>query len=547
MTAVISELRVLLCVCFFIQIQTSNAYAQTWPKVFGISEMAWGYDVEESYDKGYHVLCQVDPGWSGVNQMFAWFIKTDINGNRLWEKRIYHNSYLNSCNDITHTPDGGCIMVGSTSKLETGETDIFFIKLNACFEREWCTILSTPGNGDYGIKAQPIADGYIGLLSYYQDWENKRVWTIKLDLLGNVVWRKAYFQDDPGYRNEDACDLMVTPDGGLLVTAYGNYDPQGGWNGWLRSILVKTDSLGNEEWVTRWGEDENFFSLLPMNPSLALNGVFYCANTHYSKLPVEGYVPAFIRTRPDGQEHGYVDLLTGTESAIVTTLHFLYPDTLIMACGWNFPLHDYSQGVAKCDTAGNHIQVKILIDSVINTFQGSTLTFDNKIVLVGGFTKLNTTSDVYLFKINSNLELDSAYTAPRTYDSLCPHPIVSDTLDLEGCGIYTSLPDPILQPDGFKLKAFPVPANNSFTVQLPQQLLAESKMSGVTIHTVYHQWDKTLLQFFDIHGKVIFNKEVYFNEKEVEIDCSAWATGFYAARLLYKNQKVGEVKVLVEH
>jgi hypothetical protein len=118
-------------------------------------------------------------------------------------------------------------------------------------------------------------------------------------------------------------------------------------------------------------------------------------------------------------------------------------------------------------------------------------------------------------------------------------------MDLEGCGIYTSMPDPILKPDVFKLKAFPVPARDRFTIQIPGQLLAESSMGGVTINTVYHQWDKTTLQIFDITGKLVFEKVVYFNEKELEINCSAWSAGFYAARLVYKNMKVGGVKLLV--
>lgn len=522
-----------------------NSKAQIWPKIFGIEEHAWGADVNENYDHGYLILGQVDPGFAQVNQMYAWLIKTDINGNKLWEKRIYNPEYLNSCNDIAYTPDGGCILAGSTSKLEAGETDIFFIKLNACFEREWCTILSTPGNSDYGNKVLPVDDGYIALVNYYQDWVNNRVWTMKFDLQGNMVWSKNYFQDDPGYRNEESSDLMITPEGGLLVAAYGWYDPQGGWNGWLHSILIKTDSYGNEQWITRWGEDADYLSLLPMYPAIDSQGNYFCTSTHYQKLPVEGYVPAFIKTAPDGQELKSVDLMSGTEAGIASTLHFLYPDTLLLACGWKYPLHDYSEGVVKCDTTGNFIQVKILIDSVINTFQGSTITFDKKMVLVGGFTKLNQTSDIYLFKINSNLELDSAYTAPRTYDSLCPHPILSDTMDLEGCGIYTSLKDPVQEPEFFKLKAYPVPASDKFTIRVPDQLSTASSMGGVNIQTVYHQWDKTTLQIMDITGKLIFTKEVYFNDKEVEINCSAWPVGFYAARLVYKNMKVGEVKVMV--
>lgn len=524
-----------------------NCTAQTWPRIFGLEQQAWGADVMECYDKGYLVLSQLDPGWGGTTNMQAWLIKTDINGNTLWEKRVYHPSYNNAFNDITITSDGGCIMIGSTTRLDSDAFDIMFMKLNACGEKEWCTILTTPDVADYGLKVQPISDGYIGLLSYYTDDIEKRVWTIKLDNYGNVVWQKVYFQDDPGYRNEQARDLLIAPDGGLLVTADGYFDPQGGWNGKLRSILIKTDNEGNEQWITRWGEESDYGSLMPMYPASDDQGYYYCTSTHYMNSPFEGYVPAFIKTAPGGEEQISVNLMTGTEAGIASTLHFLYPDTLVLACGWKYPLYDYSEGVVKCDTAGNIIQVKILIDSVINTFQGGVVTFDKKVVLVGGFTKLNTTSDVYLFKINSNLELDSAYTAPRSYDSLCPYPILSDTLDLEGCGIYTSIPDPVLQPDVFTLKAYPVPAKDRFTIQIPEQLLAEGSMSGVNINTVYHQWDKTTLQIIDINGRIVFEKVVYYNEKEVEINCSAWPNGLYVAHLLYKTIQTSKTKFLVSH
>jgi hypothetical protein len=530
---------------FILVIICSIVSGQTWPKIFGIEEHAWSRDVIEYYDKGYIVLGQVDPGFAGVNQTFGWIIKTDINGNQLWEKKIYNENYSNFSSNLNLSTDAGIILIGSTTKLDSNNTDIMFIKLDACGNREWCTLLSTPGCSDYGIKILPIEDGYISLLSYYnEDITHKRVWTLKLDLSGNVIWSKAYLYE-PEYWSEQSSDLMLTEDGGFLITAYGWYDPAGGLNGKLRSILIKTDNEGEEQWITRWGELSDYISLMPMYPTMDDQGYYYCTSTHYRKLPVEGYVPAFIKTAPNGQEQKAVDLMAGTEAGIASTLHFLYPDTLLLACGWKYPLLDYSEGVIKCDTAGNNIKVKILIDSVINTFEGSAITFDKKMVLAGGFTKLNITSDIYLFKINSNLDLDSAYTAPRTYDSLCPHPIVSDTFDLEGCGIYTSLKDPVKEPEYFKLKAWPVPAIEMFKVQIPDQLSAESSMNGVHINIVYHQWDKTTLQIMDITGKLIFTKEVYFNDKEVEINCSGWPAGFYAARLAYKNMKVGEVKVMV--
>ncbi|MBN1198242.1 MAG: hypothetical protein JXA23_02740, partial [Bacteroidales bacterium] len=34
-------------------------------------------------------------------------------------------------------------------------------------------------------------------------------------------------------------------------------------------------------------------------------------------------------------------------------------------------------------------------------------------------------------KVNSDLEYDSIYTQPFTYDSLCPHPIISTPVELD--------------------------------------------------------------------------------------------------------------------
>jgi hypothetical protein len=528
----------------FIFFNMQVAISQNWPKVYDTIHYSWVHSHTETYDHGYLISGQVD-ALAGVAKTHAWIIKTDINGNKLWEKRIFDKNTITGTENIAQTADGGFILIGSTTQSDTTATDIVFIKLDACFNKEWCTILSTPGCSDYGLKVLPTDNGYISLLTYYnEDITHKRVWSMKLDLSGNVIWSKAYLYE-PEYWSEQSSDLMLTTDGGFLITAYGWYDPAGGLNGKLRSILIKTDNEGNEQWLTRWGEAIDYRSLYPMYQTTDEQGYYFCTATHYQKLPVEGYVPAFIKTSPAGEEAFSADLMSGTEAGIANSLHFLYPDTLVLACGWKKPFENYQQGVIKCDTAGNVIKTKILLDNVQNTFMGSALSFDKKLVLSGGFVIGRPNYCIYLFKINSNLELDSAYTIPRTYDSLCPHPIVSDTMDLEGCGIYTSMPDPILQPDVFKLKVFPVPAKDRFTIQIPEQLLAESSMGGVTINTVYHQWDKTILQIIDITGRIVFEKDIYFNEKEVEINCSAWPAGFYAARLLYKNMKVGEVKILV--
>ena len=88
--------------------------------------------------------------------MYAWLIKSDINGNLLWSKSIFSQSYQIAFSGVDGTADGGFILTGGTTKLDYFNFDIDFIKFNACGEKEWCDIISTPGNDDYGVKIKQI-------------------------------------------------------------------------------------------------------------------------------------------------------------------------------------------------------------------------------------------------------------------------------------------------------------------------------------------------------------------------------------------------------
>lgn len=515
--------------------------AQTWPKIFGQYEIAGSRDVEEMYDKGFLIAGQLDAGYN-VTQMHTWLIKTDINGEVLWSKRIFNQNYWQYTESISLLPNGGFALCGSSNKLDE-QSDPFFSKYNACSEQIWCTILLSEGNVDYAKKILPVNDGYIGLLKYYQN-SNERVSIVKLDINGNIEWRKVYLNNDPGFVNEESRDIMVTPDGGFLLTADVYYDPTGGGNGYLHPTLIKTDSLGAEEWITVWGFDSEYFGFLPRNPLLNQSGTVYYSSTAHNVAGI-GYTPGFIKTSVQGDELSFFDLVPGSESGVASTQHFLTPDTLILGCSWRLPNESTNAGIVKCDTNGNSIVSAILLENVINTFTGSTITFDNKMVLTGGFIKNNPTPDIYLFKVNSNLELDTLYTTPFEYDYLCPDPIPSDTIDLIDCGVYTKLHDPDKEPDIFNLKAYPVPAEDFITVELPGELLLEKVMNGITIKTVFHQWDKTKLQVINMQGTIVTQMDIPSSEKQTTIDCHTWKPGMYAVRLIFRGYKVGEVKVLI--
>ncbi|MCX6281821.1 MAG: hypothetical protein NTU51_07655 [Bacteroidetes bacterium] len=145
-------------ICLFI----SPILAQTWPKTYTTME-AGALWVIQNYDKGYLIL------GSKFNFKLGWIIKTDINGNMLWNKKIGNGQYEIFVKNIEQTHDNGYIISGTT-KQNGNQEDAFILKLNSCGELEWCKIIYTPSIPyDQGWRVKPTLDGGYMLLGLYND------------------------------------------------------------------------------------------------------------------------------------------------------------------------------------------------------------------------------------------------------------------------------------------------------------------------------------------------------------------------------------------
>lgn len=85
---------------------SSPSKSQDWIRTFTAGtwvDVVW---VIETYDKGYLILDNENPPG------FLWLIKTDINGNKIWEKRIGAGNYQIRFWNIEQTTDGGYILTG---------------------------------------------------------------------------------------------------------------------------------------------------------------------------------------------------------------------------------------------------------------------------------------------------------------------------------------------------------------------------------------------------------------------------------------------------
>ena len=123
--------------CFVLLIFYSlNTRCQEWIRIYGQGQSPYVLYVIEDYDKGYDIFGTIN------FYKYQWFIKTCINGNILWEKKIGNGVYTVWSGNIEKTTDGGYIICGTWTKFNPSY-DAFIIKLNACAEVEWCKTLIT--------------------------------------------------------------------------------------------------------------------------------------------------------------------------------------------------------------------------------------------------------------------------------------------------------------------------------------------------------------------------------------------------------------------
>jgi len=105
---------------------------------------------------------------------------------------------------------------------------------------------------------------------------------------------------------------------------------------------------------------------------------------------------------------------------------------------WGSIWSAFPQKAVIIDTLGNILNQTILVD---NEWMAHTnKTHDDKLLFFTNKYDVETEEyDAYLFKLNQKLEHDTFYTYPYLYDTLCPYPIISDTILLDSCDIIVGI------------------------------------------------------------------------------------------------------------
>jgi parallel beta-helix repeat protein len=291
----------------------NTVWNQTYTVSFQGSSGGNALSMIETRDGGYIIVGACTPYLSGEGSNNGFALKTDSSGKVQWSK-IYGGSGIDFFRSVTQTGDGNYVLAGYTTSFGAGSFDAWLVEINASGNQVWSKtygegpksspIQPQPGvAGDEGANSvvQTSAGGFAlaGYTYSYGTVGSRSAWLIKTDVSGNVEWSKTYAIEGQSTANA----LVQTSDGGLAFA--GSTSNSTNWGFVDDMWVVKTDSVGNEQWNQAFGgmtgtpdsdvanslteaSDGGFVLAGSTNPgSTAHGGYFYVVKT----LPVSQSQP----------------------------------------------------------------------------------------------------------------------------------------------------------------------------------------------------------------------------------------------------------------
>ena len=365
-----------------------------WLKTFGGTGADNGYSVQQTIDGGYILVGETYS--FGAGSADIWVIKTDGNGNKLWDKTLGGMNQDYNPN-IKQTNDNGFIITAKTYSFGAGENDIWVVKLDENGTEQWN---KTYGKQfvDYNGECQQTTDGgyiIVGTTSRNEPL-NFDLWLIKIDSEGNEQWNRT-FQTAP-QSFEFGLSVQQTNDSGYIIAgSYISYGTNTSYDIWL----IKTDAQGNEQWNRIYRENSSWKATRSIEPT-SDGGYIVLANRGYYESKQVDFFMMKINQYGDEQwnkTYGGLQDDYGLES-------YQTSDRGYITIGYTM---SYGAGEAdvwmiKTDTYGNEQWNRTYGGKYNDAGHSIDLTSDGGYIITGikgSYVKDNPTCDIWLIKTGS--------------------------------------------------------------------------------------------------------------------------------------------------
>jgi PKD repeat protein len=322
---------------------------------------------------------------SGLGDFYL--IKTDIEGNVIWEK-TYGSPKNEIAFSITPTQDGNLLLSGH-KQIEGLDWDIYMVMVDTAGNQLWEKNYGTSWN-DYGGRSTTTFDhSFIVYRNQHKTIQNTRSGFIeKLDSKGEIIWSKEFIQND--YSVFEFSTPIENEDGTIMVVNHVKNN-----EGKLIIKIHKLDPFGNTLWTKEYYTREDISQYIYDIKSTDDGGYVMCGSARDSDLVQSGWL---IKTNCNGEE--------GVQHPLTTT-----------------PCDEYDCTLYPIDASFT------ASDLTIDLVDGGEVVFDN--------LSANTTSRVWDFgdgtKVYTDGQVTHTYTQEGIYDVqlIVFHATCSDTFSLQ--------------------------------------------------------------------------------------------------------------------
>lgn len=259
-----------------------------WQKAFGTGLMEYALGVATGTDGSY-----VMAGYTDDNASVGtiWLVKTDANGNKLWDKTFNGNGWERA-NAIMATSDNGYLITGTTGGSTTGDfsgssgKEMFLLKIDAAGNKQWIKYYGGGHEVAYAMAASP--DGGYVLAGYTMSNSGDvtgnptigmYAWIVKTNASGDLVWQRLI----PHLNLTTARAITPSGDGGYIVAGFV-VKPELSDNGMSNDedlLVVKLNSDGSIAWQKQYGgtHQDRANAITPTQGGFICTGITWSNNS----------------------------------------------------------------------------------------------------------------------------------------------------------------------------------------------------------------------------------------------------------------------------
>jgi hypothetical protein len=221
-------------------VKTRSNGIKEWSQTLGGIDSEWCASALQTSDGGF-VLTGMTASY-GAGKFDIWLVKVDSSGNELWN-HSYGGEFYEQGISIRETSDGGFIIAGYTGSFGAGLGDFWLLKTDSLGVEHWNNTVGLSGYEEAHSVLQTSDNGYL-ITGYTRSFSTgyEEAWLVKTDSLGNEQWNKTY----NGATGES---IIKTRDGHYIIVGSTFAPGPGNYDLWL----VKIDKEGNEKWERSYG------------------------------------------------------------------------------------------------------------------------------------------------------------------------------------------------------------------------------------------------------------------------------------------------------